>query len=121
MVNVNRGVVDGIEGDCKSEASEAAVPLSAEVAEMLKEWRQFTSHKPTDFVFVRECNRTGREQRGKKPLVLSRVFQYWIQPAAKELGINIRNFGYHTFRRTYISWLAAVEPNPKVVMELARH
>lgn len=54
-------------------------------------------------------------------MVLAKVFQYWIAPAAEELGITIRNFGYHTFRRTYISWLAAVEPNPKVVMSLARH
>ena len=53
--------------------------------------------------------------------MLSRVFQYWISPIAEKLGINIRNFGYYTFRRCYISWLAAVEPNPKVVMELARH
>lgn len=120
QVNVNRGVVDGVEGDCKSEASTASVPLSAEVAEMLKSWRSFTSHNPTDFVFVAESNRAGKH-RGKKPLVLSRIFQYWVQPVAKELGIEIHNFGYHTFRRTYISWLAAVEPNPKVVMELARH
>lgn len=58
-INVSRGVVDGIAGECKSEASEAPVPLSSEVAEMLKSWRQFTSHEPTDSCSL--LNATGRE------------------------------------------------------------
>lgn len=121
QINVSRGVVDGVVGECKSEASEAPVPLSAEVAEMLKAWRQLTNHNPDDFVFVAECNRAGKEQKGRRPLCLTRVFQYWVKPVAKELSINIRNFGWHTFRRTYITWVAAVTDNPKVTMELARH
>ena len=120
-VKVKRGFVDGVAGDCKSEASHASVPLKPEVAEMLKMWWQLTSHNPDDYVFTAQSNRSGKERRGKTPLALTRFFQYWIEPVAKELGISVWRFGWHTFRRTFVTWCAAANDNPRTVMGLARH
>jgi integrase len=120
-VKVKRGFVDGIEGDTKSEASRSSVPLKEEVLEMLKTWRQLTSHHANDYVFTAQSNRSGKERRHTTPLCLTRYFVYHIQPVADELGIKIWRFGWHSFRRTFVTWLAAVNDNPKTVMELARH
>ena len=45
---------------------------------------------------------------------------YYIQPAAKRLGITKR-VGWHTFRRTYTTLLHANGEDVKVVQELLRH
>lgn len=112
-LNIARSVVDNIEGCCKTEASASAVYLDESLAATLKTWYQMARfNKPDHYVFAADQNR---------PLRLSKLFQYHIQPAAKELAVNIRAFGWHTFRRCYITWLAAEVQNPKVVQELARH
>jgi hypothetical protein len=57
---------------------------------------------------------------GRKPLWLSTIMRYYIQPAVKRLGIKKR-VTWHTFRRTYTTLLQANGEDVKVVQELLRH
>jgi len=43
-----------------------------------------------------------------------------LQPAARRAGVD-KQIGWHTFRRSFASLLAAKKENVKIVQELLRH
>ena len=72
---------------------------------------------PDDYVFAAGSNRAGK--RGKQPLSLSMVFLYHIR--ADRLGIKPAVFGWHTFRRSFVSMLVGSTKEVKAAQELMRH
>lgn len=119
-LQVKRSVVDMVSGDAKTEASEQELPLHDFLLDALSDWRSRAQYRqPSDFIFTTGSKRAGKK-RGKQPVWLAKIMSYWIQPAAREVGIA-KNVGWHTFRRTYISLLASSEKNVKLVQELSRH
>ena len=119
-IDVQRSVVDQVEGRCKTEASQKRIPLDEYTARDLLDWYRITLYRnPDDFVFAATSSRAGKK-RGKQPVWLSTVMRYHIQPVIKELGINKR-VTWHTFRRTYTTLLHANHEDVKVVQELLRH
>jgi integrase len=119
-ISVTRSVVDQMIGRCKTESSRKPVPIDENTAEDLREWYLNTPYRnPDDWVFATNSSRAGKK-RGKKPLWLSSIMRYHIQPVIKRLGINKR-VSWHTFRRTYTSLLHANGEDVKVVQELMRH
>jgi integrase len=48
------------------------------------------------------------------------ILRHYVQPAAKQLGIN-KHIGWHIFRRTYATLLRSLGSEFKVMQELMRH
>jgi integrase len=119
-IMARRSVVDQVVGSVKTEASKRPIPIHPFIAEDLLSWYRTTKYsRPEDYVFATDAPRAGKK-RGKQPVWLSKLMQYYIQPAAMRVGINKR-IGWHTFRRTYTTLLHANGEDVKVVQELLRH
>jgi integrase len=113
--DVLRSYSDGAVGPCKTEISEQPVPLDDIVAEGLQAWLPVCGYPELgDWVFA--SDRTF----GKTPLWPDSLRAKILQPTARKAGIKKR-IGWHTFRRTYSSLLAATGNDVKVVQELMRH
>jgi integrase len=113
--NVLRSYVDGAIGPCKTEVSQQPVPLDAVAIEELLAWRAICSFRSSgDWVFASE------RAFGKMPVWSDSLWNKILQPAAKKVGIGKR-IGWHTFRHTYSSLLAATGNDVRVVQELMRH
>jgi len=119
-VMVRRSIVDQVVGNVKTEASQRALPIDKCIVKLLQQWRCVSKYvEPEDYVFATDSNRAG-DRRGKQPVSLAKIMQYWIQPCAAELGINKR-IGWHTFRHTFATLLYRNVEDVKVVQELMRH
>lgn len=113
--NVLRSYVSGSIGPCKTEVSQQPVPLDAITLERLIAWRGICAFgADTDWIFASE------RLFGKLPVWPDILRSKILQPAAKRAGITKR-IGWHTFRHTYSSLLAATGSDVKVVQELMRH
>jgi integrase len=119
-VMARRSIVDQVVGNVKTEASKRPIPIDPFIAEDLLAWYRTTKYnRPEDYLFATDSPRAGKK-RGKQPVWLSKIMQYYIQPAAKRVGITKR-IGWHTFRHTYTTLLHANGEDVKVVQELLRH
>jgi integrase len=112
-LNVERGIVNQIVDDVKTENSRKFMTLDKELLATLKLWRQRTEFKgDQDWIFA-------------SPLKLGRLpYSYtgfWreLQRASQEAGIG--PLGTHSFRHTYRSWLDAVGTPIAVQQKLMRH
>ena len=113
--DVLRSFSDGAIGPCKTEISEQPVPLDDIVFEELRSWHPVCGYpKLEDWVFASDYN------FGKTPLWPDSLRVKVLQPSARKVGIS-KKIGWHTFRRTYSSLLAATGDDVKVVQELMRH
>ncbi len=115
MAEVLRSYSDGAIGPCKTEISEQPVPLDEIVLEGLRAWHLVCGYpEPGDWVFASD------RRFGKTPLWPDSLRTKVLQPVARRVGIT-KQIGWHTFRRTYSSLLAATGNDVKVVQELMRH
>jgi integrase len=115
MADVLRSYSDGAIGPCKTEISEQPVPLDEIVLEELRAWHPVCRYPELgDWVFASDYN------FGKTPLWPDSLRTKVLQPTARRVGIT-KKIGWHTFRRTYSSLLAATGNDVKVVQELMRH
>lgn len=113
--SVNKSMVKGRCGDTKTETSRKLVPLHPAQIIDLKAWLHETPYrKPSDWVFA------SHSMRGRQPYWPDMLRKRNLEPLAKKLGIR-KKIGWHTFRRTYASLLAANGTDIKVVQELLRH
>jgi integrase len=114
-INIVRSVVDQAIGKCKTEASRKPVVMDEHIARALLAWRQESTYTaPPDWVWA------STQMVGKQPLWLSTIMRYYIQPAAKRVGISTR-IGWHTFRHTFSTLIKSLGVDAKVVQELLRH
>ncbi|PYK85343.1 MAG: site-specific integrase [Verrucomicrobia bacterium] len=114
-ISITRSIVFQVVGPCKTEASQKPIPLDAYLAEALRTWREYTPYrKPDDWVFASPAT------SGKKPYWGQTIMRSFIRPAAVKIGIA-QHIGWHTFRHTYSSLLAATKADIKVMQELLRH
>ncbi|HEY3768499.1 MAG TPA: site-specific integrase [Candidatus Angelobacter sp.] len=114
-INIIRSVVDQDIGKCKTEASRKPVPMNEHIAQVLTAWRRESAYTAAaDWVWASPM------MEGKQPLWLSTIMRYYIQPAAKDVGIK-RQIGWHTFRHTFSSLVKSLGTDAKVVQELLRH
>jgi integrase len=110
-----RSFSDGAIGPCKTEISEPPVPLDDILIEGLRARHPVCGNpKPDDWVFANDYN------FGKTPLWPDNLGVKVLQPVACRVGIR-KKVGWHTFRRTYSSLLAATGDDVKVLQELMRH
>lgn len=114
-LRVTRSVVQQMVGNCKTEASQKAIPLQGALTAALEDWRRQTPYKePHHWVFA------SPHGGGKMPYWGQPLMRSNIRPIAKKLGITKR-IGWHTFRHTYSTLLCSVGADPKVMRELLRH
>jgi integrase len=112
-LNVERGIVNQIVDDVKTDGSRRLMALDQELLAVLRTWKQSSQFvADTDWIFA-------------SPLKLGRLpYSYtgfWreLQRAAADSGIG--PLGTHAFRHTYRSWLDAVGTPIAVQQKLMRH
>jgi len=114
-LHVTRAIYRQIVGRCKTENSQKALPIDDCTIQDLLAWWQMTPFKePDDWVFA-SIRRAGRQ-----PCWPDSLLQKRVRPAAQETGITVP-IGWHTFRRSFSSWLKTSGADMKVVQELMRH
>lgn len=109
---VQRSVVHGRVDSVKTEYSKDELPLDAELARMLKKWRERSPYKGDDWIFANP--KTG------KPYHQEEIQKKHLKAAAREAGI-CDDLGWHTFRHTCRSLLAEIGAPLEVQQELMRH
>jgi integrase len=101
-IRVSKRWAKGRDGETKTEASDAYVPLHPVLADHLKAWHKVASFgKPDDFVFP------SMRAEGKKPLYASTFVADYLRPAAKKAGVKIADgerFGLHNLRHSLRNW-----------------
>ena len=114
QISVTCSIVMQRIGDCKTEASRKPVPLDLRLAEALYDWRLASPYPlPGDWIFA------SPHSNGRLPYWPGAFYRAHILPAAQKLGIE--GIGWHTFRRTYATFLKANGEDVKTVQELLRH
>jgi len=114
-VKIQRTMVDKrIYDTVKTEASEAALPLSEALVKLLLAWRsQSQFNKDNDWVWASPFS------AGEKPLNLNGMQQDHIVPAARKAGLE--QFGWHAFRHPYRAWLNDSGTPLGIQKDLMRH
>jgi integrase len=110
---VQRSIVRQRVGDTKTEYSERAMPIDAEMLEILKGWKQATDFKAeSDWVFASPAH------IGRLPWSADS-----LNDAYKKAGraSGVLNVSTHSMRHTYRSWLDAVGTPIAVQQKLMRH
>jgi integrase len=114
-IRVIRSVVDQIEGPPKTLASRRPIPMSSELASILKGWRKVSEYaNPTDWVWA------SPQVLGKLPYWSTTVMKRHVFPATERAGITKR-IGWHSFRRTLATLLQSSGASVKTTQELLRH
>jgi integrase len=114
-LHVTRAIYRQVVGRCKTENSQKALPIDDCTLQDLLAWWQVTPFKgPDDWVFA------SARRAGRQPCWPDSLLQKRVRPAAHEAGITV-TIGWHTFRRSFSSWLKSSGADMKVVQELMRH
>ena len=114
-MHVTRAIYRQVVGRCKTENSQKPMPLDDYALQDLLAWWQLSPFKrPDDWVFA-SARRVGRQ-----PCWPDSLLQKRVRPAAQAAGITV-TIGWHTFRRSFSTWLKANGADLKVVQELMRH
>ena len=107
---VSQGAVNGRIGDCKTEDSADEVPLAAELAQILLDWKQVCG---VSVGLVFPSLRTGGCQHA------GQIQQNHLRPAGQKIGLD--GVGWHTFRHSYRSLLDETGAPMGVQQRLMRH
>jgi integrase len=110
VLMVKRSVVGRHEDATKTEASEAAVPLHPNLADVLREWR---SEQPSINGWLFGSVVTGR------PFHRDALLKDHLEPAAKIAGIA--RIGWHSFRHTFRALQRELEFPLETQQKLMRH
>ena len=114
-VRVTRSVVKQKITPCKTEASRKPVPLDAELAELLLNWKLKSPYPlSNDWVFA------SPHTKGKQPYWPGSLFRAHLKPALEAAKIP-GSVGWHTLRHTFGTLMKANGEDIKTIQELLRH
>jgi integrase len=112
-LRVERGIVQQIVDDVKTDDSRKTLTIADDLLRVLKDWKQTTQFSaPEDWIFASPF------QVGRLPLSYTGVKKE-IQRAATAAGLG--HLRTHTFRHTYRTWLDSVGTPVGVQQKLMRH
>jgi integrase len=94
----------------KTDASGNEIPIHPKLCEALQAWHTKQKH---DHAWVFASAKTG------SPYSDATILNNYIKPAALKIGI--KGVGWHTFRHSYKSWMAAAKISPAHMKDLMRH
>ena len=115
ILHIRRGIVYGVVGEVKTDASRSQLSLVPLLAEFLLAWRKETPYaKPSDWIFA------SPRMKGTKPYRGNSLVRNQLRIAKEKAGIT-GPVGWHSFRRSISTWLIENEENVKVTQELLRH
>ena len=110
-ITIQRSLSEGVIGETKTEGSHAALPLTADLAEVLLKHRAGAVYQAdSDFIFAGPSG---------KPPWPDGILADHLKPAAIKAGIG--PIGWHVFRRTFSTILHSVGTPLVVQKELLRH
>jgi integrase len=113
MLGIQRGIVRQRVGAVKTGESERSMPIDQEMIAVLRSWKQTTQFSSeADWVFASPV------RIGRLPISYPWVWKCF-QRAATEAGLS--QFGTHSLRHSYRSWLDAVGTSIAVQQKLMRH
>lgn len=112
-LRVERGIVQQVVDDVKTEDSRKTLTIADDLLNVLKSWKQATEFSaPVDWIFASPV------QVGRLPYSYSGVRDE-LQRAAN--AANLGHLRSHTFRHTYRSWLDSVKTPVGLQQRLMRH
>jgi len=113
QIHIRRGIVEKVVGDVKTEGSARSFPLTGELLERLKTWKQRSDFSSAeDWIFASPI------KTGRFPYSYTGV---WRELARAAEAAKIGHLGTHAFRHTYRSWLDAVGTPVAVQQKMMRH
>jgi integrase len=114
-IRIDRAIIDGRVGGVKTIHSRKPLPLHADLAAALLEFRSKTEfNKDDDWIFASPW------LAGERPYRPNNVQSLVLVPAGKKAGLPFQ-LGWHTFRHTYKTWLEDLEVPLTVQRDLMRH
>lgn len=114
-IKVERGVVESHITRGKTEESRKGVPMSQDLADLLREWRGQSPYRAEDdWVFA------SAHMNGTSPVWLDAAVKAYIRPAVEQAGIKKR-VAWHTLRHSLSTILAGSGEQMKTVQGLMRH
>jgi integrase len=112
-LRVERGIVQQVVDDVKTEDSRKTLTIADDLLEVLKCWKQTAQFSaPEDWIFASPA------QLGRLPLSYTGVKEE-VQRAATAAGLG--HLRTHAFRHTYRTWLDSVGTPVGVQRRLMRH
>ena len=112
-LRVERGIVQQVVDDVKTDDSRKTLTIAGELLAVLKGWKQATQFSaPEDWIFASPV------QVGRLPWSYTGVKEE-LQRAANAAGLG--HLRSHTFRHTYRTWLDSVGTPVGVLQKLMRH
>lgn len=112
-LRVERGIVQQVVDDVKTDDSRKTLTISEDLLAVLKAWKQTTTFSsPDDWVFASPFH------FGRLPYSYTGISKA-LQKAANAAGIG--HLRSHTFRHTYRTWLDSVGTSVGVQQKLMRH
>ena len=119
-IRISKRWAKGADGNTKTRASDAYVPLHPVLAALLAEWRKLSPFsKESDFMFP------SLRKEGKIPLSARSFICDYLRPAAIAAGVRIakgQRFGLHNLRHSLSNWLVnKAKVDPKTVQSMLRH
>src|SRR6266566_3639598 len=120
-IHVRRTWIDGQTSEkLKTKQSRSAVPMAAELAQFLRDWRKVTANgKPTDWVFA------SSKTHGRTPRVGNMLVADHLRPAAIKAGVNLKpgqRFGFHNLRHSLSSLLITGQKSDvRTTQDILRH
>lgn len=112
-LRIQRSIVRQRVGETKTEYSDRAMPIDAEMLEVLKRWKQTTEFRAADdWIFASPA------QIGRLPWTADSLNRAYLK-AGKGSGVG--HVSTHTMRHTYRSWLDSVGTAIAVQQRLMRH
>lgn len=120
-IHVRRTWIDGKTSEkLKTRESRSAVPMAAELAQFLRDWRKVTAYeKPTDWVFA------SSKTHGRTPRVGNMLVADHLRPAAIKAGVNLKpgqRFGFHNLRHSLSSLLITGQKSDvRTTQDILRH
>jgi len=112
-LSIQRGIVEQVVDDVKTEGSAKTFDLAGELLERLKSWKQLSQFSGADdWIFASPL------KHGKLPYSYTGVWRELVRAA--DLA-KIGHIGTHAFRHTYRSWLDAVGTPVAVQQKMMRH
>jgi integrase len=113
QIHIRRGIVEQVVGDVKTEGSARSFPLTGELLERLKAWKQRSDFSDSgDWIFASPI------KIGRLPYSYTGVWRELVRAAEVS---KIGHLGTHAFRHTYRSWLDAVGTPVAVQQKMMRH
>jgi integrase len=120
-IHVRRTWIDGKTSEkLKTKQSRSAVPMAAELAQFLRDWRKATAYgKPTDWVFA------SPKTHGRTPRVGNMLAADHLRPAAIKAGVVHKpgqRFGFHNLRHSLSSLLITGQKSDvRTTQDILRH